>query len=108
MAGVRMGRYIITLAPYVLEQCRRRGLDPANLHGFEMKPEHVYAAGRWCNGVDLEPWNRQAFCVGAYVTLVFRDGQRLEFWWGSSEPWATATYHREKFMTYDALGEVAR
>jgi len=112
--GVRLGRYIVTLHPSVASMCRKANLDPKDLYGCENKPEHVYAAGRWCNGVDLEPWNRQPHYVGAEVTLMFRGGQRLGFWWGTTEPWATtivaeqAKVRLRLHVTHDALGEVAR
>ena len=107
---VRLGRYTITLRPSIANLCRKADLDPKDLCGYEMEPELVYSAGRWYNWVDLEPQNRRSFCVGAEVTLVFRGGQRLSFWWGTDEPWAEATIGpaTRPHVTHDALGEVAQ
>jgi hypothetical protein len=71
--------------------CRRCGFEPEAIVSVSIDQHTMKSAGKWFNGIDLEPWNVKEIIVGATFTATLADGQVRSFDWFSDQPWATMT-----------------
>jgi hypothetical protein len=71
--------------------CQRRGFEPEAIGSVFITQQTQRSAGRWFEGVDLEPWKAQDIITGATFTVTLADGSVHSFDWYSDQPWASMT-----------------
>lgn len=74
--------------------CQLRGFEPEAIVSVSVDQHTMKSAGKWFNGVDLEPWNAKEIIVGAVFTVTLADGLVRSFDWYSDQPWASMTVQK--------------